>query len=98
MITELFLSKALDDSEFAESGNLTLDIIRIKGYDENKKNRVTEEYSVTPPSAYQRIYGDNMLISRASTYQRIHENARIIKSIDDYMERIKQEQANADEK
>lgn len=63
-----------------------------------KKNRVTEEYSVTPPSAYQRIYGDNMLISRASTYQRIHENARIIKSIDDYMERIKQEQANADEK
>ena len=37
MITELFLSKALDDSEFAESGNLTLDIIRIKGYDENKK-------------------------------------------------------------
>ena len=65
MITKLFFSKA-----FAESRNPGLDLIRIKGYDENVKNRDIEDSIIppSPPSTYQRIYGDDIIISRISIY------------------------------
>lgn len=55
---ELFLSKALSDSNFFDSGNPYLDINAMKGY---KFAQKIETDFPTSPALYQRIYGDNTL-------------------------------------